>query len=380
MKQPKLLLLTNRPLNSAPRVIRELNFLKDYYQIIAYGSTAPITTHSSIVFNNINWLKKSFIVRVINYLFTKLPIRNYFVFDFTYYNQLVKVIASNKPDLVLVHEPQFLPYMLKLKKKYEFKLIFNAHEYYPLEFDDNPQWIKKWQRYYINIYKKYLIAVDLMINVCDGIRLKCIEDFNKSSIVIPNAGTYNNCAPSITQPIIKIIHHGALIPERKIEIMADAVGELGSNYQLYFMLMDTNTAYKTTFEQYIKQYNNVHIIPTVPFNEIVTTINKYDIGLFLLPPNNFNYKVALPNKLFEYIQAKLMVVIGPSIEMAKIVSQYNIGLVALQFDKQALIDVLKTCDATIIDKYKNNCITAAKQLNAETYNELLLAEINNLLK
>ena len=54
-------------------------------------------------------------------------------------------------------------------------------------------------------------------------------------------------------------------------------------------------------------------------HEIVDTIAEYDIGLFILSPINFNYYHALPNKLFEFIQARLAIAVSPSPEMARIV-------------------------------------------------------------
>ena len=37
---------------------------------------------------------------------------------------------------------------------------------------------------------------------------------------------------------------------------------------------------------------------------IVRTINQFDLGVYLLPPVNFNSAHALPNKFFEFIQAR----------------------------------------------------------------------------
>ena len=66
------------------------------------------------------------------------------------------------------------------------------------------------------------------------------------------------------------------------------------------------------------------------------TINKYDMGVFLLPPINFNYENTLPNKLFDFIQARLGIAIGPTPEMAEIVNHYKIGLVSEHFTAASL--------------------------------------------
>ena len=58
-------------------------------------------------------------------------------------------------------------------------------------------------------------------------------------------------------------------------------------------------------------------------HELPRMANDYDVGLYLLPPTNFNQRYALPNKFFEFIQGRLAIAIGPSPEMAKLVERSN---------------------------------------------------------
>ena len=69
----------------------------------------------------------------------------------------------------------------------------------------------------------------------------------------------------------------------------------------------------------------IRILPPVKSDDVVYTINQYDIGVFLIPPVNFNYANTLPNKLFDFIQARLGIAIGPTPEMASIVDRYGNG-------------------------------------------------------
>ncbi|MBK7701065.1 MAG: hypothetical protein IPJ39_21260 [Saprospiraceae bacterium] len=71
-------------------------------------------------------------------------------------------------------------------------------------------------------------------------------------------------------------------------------------------------------------------------HNIVNFISKYDIGLYILEPTNFNNGMALPNKMFEFIQARLAIAIGPSPEMKSLVEEYNLGVVSADFDSKGL--------------------------------------------
>ena len=101
------------------------------------------------------------------------------------------------------------------------------------------------------------------------------------------------------------------------------------------------------------------------------TINGYDIGVFLIPPVNFNYANTLPNKLFDFIQARLGIAIGPTPEMAAIVNEHQNGVVAENFDPKALADKLNALSQEDIIRFKKNSGAAAKVLNAEK-NEVIL--------
>ena len=129
----------------------------------------------------------------------------------------------------------------------------------------------------------------------------------------------------------------------------------------------------------VEQRKNVRIIPPVSMQQIVPFTNHYDIGLFLCPPMNFNLRYALPNKLFEFIQARLTVAIGPNIEMKKVVEKYDCGLVASDFQPQTLAKALNALTVDKIMYYKEQAHKAALELNADTNQRRIRSIINELL-
>ena len=97
----------------------------------------------------------------------------------------------------------------------------------------------------------------------------------------------------------------------------------------------------------------------------MNAIRHYDMGIFLLPPVNFNYENTLPNKLFDFIQARLGIAIGPTPEMAEIVNHYHIGIVSEKFTAESLAEKLNQVTKADIETFKKNTNVAAKELNAE---------------
>ena len=116
---------------------------------------------------------------------------------------------------------------------------------------------------------------------------------------------------------------------------------------------------------------NVRLIPPVGSDDIIPYISQYDIGIYLLEPNNFNNKHALPNKFFEFIQGRLAIAIGPSPEMAKIVTDYDLGLISKDFDAKNLAETVNSFTTDKIIYYKGKSNLASKEFNSfENYLKL----------
>lgn len=317
-------ILSTRNMDSAPRIIREVFTLEKDFELILIGNSSQLGNHKIHPIYSFRGLYDKIISRFDNIL-KRRRVR---------YSKLNKFIIQKQISLVIIHEPEFIPLAIQLKEKHKVKIIFNAHEYHPLEFDNDPKWLSKEGVYYSKLYREKLQKFDLFINVCESIRKKCIEEFQVDSIVIPNAAFESKLPPSkTTQFPIRLIHHGTILPGRKIEKMISIVEQAGIHFSLDIMGVPNPHAmdYFNKIKDLCSQTNNIRLIPPVKFNEIVPHINQYDCGIYLLEPSNFNNFNALPNKLFEFIQAKLAIIVSPSPEMSQIVSHYNIGQVASNF-------------------------------------------------
>ena len=132
-------------------------------------------------------------------------------------------------------------------------------------------------------------------------------------------------------------------------------------------------------EQLIGTKKNVRLIPPVSSDEIVPFISHYDMGIYILEPTNLNNHFALPNKLFEFIQARLAIAIGPSPEMAKIVQANQLGIIAEDFKVETMATALNKMTKESIEAFKLNSDKAAKILNAVENMKRLHIEIERLL-
>ncbi|HUI93300.1 MAG TPA: hypothetical protein VLX68_13720 [Chitinivibrionales bacterium] len=219
-----------------------------------------------------------------------------------------------------------------------------------------------------------------MATVCDGIAEEYHGRYGVRPQVITNATEYADCAPSnVSDGLIRMVHHGGAIASRKLEDMFSIMEHLDERYSLDLILVSTAPQYLARLKEKAKADRRISFVPPVPMKDIPSTINKYDIGLFYLEPVNFNYKHALPNKFFEFIQARLAIAIGPSPEMAAIVKKYDLGVVADSFDPKDLAAKLSALTKEKIEYYKNRCHAHARELSADENKKKLLKIVAGLI-
>ena len=108
---------------------------------------------------------------------------------------------------------------------------------------------------------------------------------------------------------------------------------------------------------------------------------KADAGVSFEEDMGLNYRYALPNKLFDYIQAQIPVFVSALPEMSSVVSDYQIGIVGKIREvgnvRQYLLELLFDENKRIT--WKKNLVKAADELSWKNEEKKLL-EIYSLLK
>ena len=366
MKKALILVLSN--LRHDARVRRQLNALKGNYEttIVCFdGDSSPEYELIAIQPTKLTLMRKSI---ASGFLLLKFHSIAYKILH--NYSFVVQRLADRRFDVVIANDVETLP--LAFEFPGSPKVIFDAHEYAPRHFEDKKMWRLFFQDFNTWLCKKYIPLTAAMTTVGKGLANEYEKHFHVVPVVITNANNYINLSPSpMMDNRIRLVHHGIATPSRKLELMIEMMSMLDQRFTLDLILMVPGFASKKT-RQYIDDLRGmaqsdprINIIPPVSSSEVVTTVHKYDVGVFLIPPINFNYQNTLPNKLFDFIQARLGVAIGPTPEMAQIVTQYNTGVVSKDFTPQSLAVELNKLTKSDVENYKRNSGKAAGELNAE---------------
>jgi len=129
----------------------------------------------------------------------------------------------------------------------------------------------------------------------------------------------------------------------------------------------------------VEKRKNVRLRPPVPMRNIVSELTSYDLGIAVYPPTSFNVLHSLPNKFFEFIQARLGVVTGPSPEMVRVLDKYECGVSAGSFEPKTVAELLNRLDEKTIMRFKIKSNEAAKQLCSEENMKVLDGMIQKII-
>ena len=100
--------------------------------------------------------------------------------------------------------------------------------------------------------------------------------------------------------------------------------------------------------------------------------------VFSLPPQTTNHRLMLPNKFFDFVQARLALVFSPSPETAKLMQEHDLGVITEDFSNAALTRAVASLTHADVERYKANTHRAARALSSaedESVTRALLARL-----
>ncbi len=117
----------------------------------------------------------------------------------------------------------------------------------------------------------------------------------------------------------------------------------------------------------VKKYqleDKVFIKDKMPYKDLMEYTKIADLGLTLDKGTNLNYEYSLPNKVFDYIQAKIPVLASNREVVAELITKNNIGSITKTHDTKELAEIVNTI---LFDKELNKTWKRNLKNSAEIY-------------
>lgn len=353
------------------RVLRQIEYARRYYEVdvVAYGQwQCPENVN---YFQLTNPVSISFSANILRLLSLAAGRFKPAIFERVFWQQgectrALEILKSRQYDLIHANDWMALPVAVRAVEGKETRLLFDAHEYTPAQFNQYLTGRCLKSRYYEYILRTYSKKVSKVITVSDGIANLYKENFGWETTVVRNAPAYTAVDFHSTVPTsIQLVHHGAAIPGRHLENLIHLVSLLDERFTLTFILVPMKKQYLDYLKERAMRFapNRIRFIDPIPPNLLASHLAAYDMGIHLLKAVNLNHLYALPNKLFDFIMAGLGVAIFPLPEMARIVTEHQIGVVSLDVSIRSMANALNGLSSDQIDGFKRNSLLLAKTLN-----------------
>ncbi|TFV94947.1 glycosyltransferase family 1 protein [Orlajensenia leifsoniae] len=356
----RLLILSFSPIAGDARVLKQVEAFRDEYEVTTCGyGEAPdgVAEHIRIpddVLHNVlhdGRITKKRYKRAYWSLWSVGWVRRH--------------LKPGRWDVVLANDVEAVPIALRLKPAKGVHA--DLHEYSPLLHEDWEGWKLKITPYVEWLCSEYVSQASSWSTVSGGLAREYDRMFGFRPVIVTNAAPYIVAEPQPVGEPVRLVHSGAAMHDRRLDDLVSGVMASTSGATLDFYLTPNQPAFLDHLrERAAESGGRVRVNDPVPYAELSSTLQRYDVGVHFLPPTNFNNRWALPNKLFDYVQARLGVIIGPSPEMAEYVHGFGLGVVADGFAPEDLAAVLDTMTVHEVEKWKASANASARELSAES--------------
>ena len=293
--------------------------------------------------------------------------------------RLLLLLLFRKADIFLSNDLDTLPanYLAsRLRKK---EIVYDSHEYYT----ETPELVHRkfvqniWER----IEKRILPKLKYMYTVNDSIAGLYREKYRIDAGVVRNLPYRREYKRERSRKALGLPESGRLILlqgaginiHRGTEEMVEAMQYIeGATFVIIGggdVLSDLKDLVKS-----LDVEDKVCFIPKMPFGELYPYTTQADLAVTLDKDTNINYRFSLPNKLFDYIQARVPVLASDLVEIRKIVEDYGIGKILPSHEPEAIAETVQEMlsNTSQYEIWKENLSFAAEELCWENEEKKLI--------
>jgi glycosyltransferase involved in cell wall biosynthesis len=288
-------------------------------------------------------------------------------------------IVRVRPAIVHAHDAAMLMPAMAGARLVGARIVYDSHEL----ASSVPYRERSWAWFVRTIEAAIVPRCAAVITVSDGIARRLRELYglpvtptvvrNVSALVVGGSGGLR-AALGVGPAVPLVLHQGAPAPDRGCDALVRAAALLDGVHVAF--LGDPEPGYGATLRALIASLgveNRVSLLPSVPLSELLSYTAEADVGVTLLQDTCENHRLALPNKLFEYVAAGVPVVASALPETERLVGSYGIGWTVAPDDPVALADGLRLALAGRGDPALHARIaTAASELRWSVEQERLL--------
>ncbi len=294
----------------------------------------------------------------------------YLEFNWKLYSELQSRITK---DCILVANDldTLLPNYL-ISKKYNLPLVYDSHEIFTEMPSVKGRFVQKiWRLLEKTIYPKLKHRISASDSYANWYR----DTYKvEKPVVIQNfpRKIYNDVEVKKQNETKVIMYQGAINPSRGLDKIIPAMKHI-NNAELWIAGQGPKLSEYKQLTKNLALENKVKFLGNLIPDKLRLITRNADVGLSIEENNGLSYFYSLPNKVSDYIQAKVPIVVSNFPEMSKIVKNYHVGEVIENHSEEELIEKISKVLNHGKAYYHTQLTIAAEKLNWEEEEEKLLA-------
>lgn len=275
-----------------------------------------------------------------------------------------RLIDELQPDLIHANDHRMLGVGARAKIRAQaaggqVKLVWDAHEFLPGIKPLRPT--RRWMAAQLGYEKEFAPYADAVITVSEGLAdlLRKEHGLAERPTVVLNAPADDQAPPEagavpdlralcgLGPDVPLLVYTGGVAPVRGVDIMIEALPELPDVHVALVVNRPAGQYMDGLLARAAKlgARGRVHPLPYVPYWQVVRFVSTADAGVH--PMHHWlNHEIALPNKYFEYAQARLPIIVSDVRAMAEMTRKLGNGEV---FQAQDIEDYIRAVRAVLAD-------------------------------
>lgn len=234
-------------------------------------------------------------------------------------------------DIYHFHDPELLPYGLKLERKGK-RVIFDSHEKYTEQIRNKP-YLPRWCRALVSgcygVYERYVLSrIDGLVFPClkDGVhpfagQCRHIAAVNNVPML---AETYDRYDPGAEKEARSICHVGSLTYNRGITHLVKAAAK--ADCTLYLGGAFSPAQYREEVLS-LPEAENTKYLGVLDRPQVVRLLQRSQIGIAtILNVGQYNQYDNLATKVYEYMALGIPTILSRSPYNEKAAAQYRFGI------------------------------------------------------
>lgn len=199
---------------------------------------------------------------------------------------------------------------------------------------------------------------------------------------VPDRISSPHLSSPLPQDAITLAFSGGLQPGRGLPALVRLLTVLPDKYRLKIV---GNGALREELVQLaasLRVTERIQITGRVPAERVISELSDAHLGIYLMENAGLCHYLALPNKFFQFISARLPVIVPKFPEMEKIVNRYDIGAAVDPSDLQSTASTIMkiTADPKRYAELRSNCEKAAEDLNWDVEKKNFLEAVGRLIQ